>query len=410
MSLETLITRVLVELERLNYSTLSQTRYRQFYQRVLRYAREQGLPNYSEEVGRQFLAASYDCDGLNLPHPVPGKLHVPLRGIAMLGDMHLHGMIRRRHMHRESVGLPPEIAEGLVAFAADCERRGYSSRSWRTRRRRLHLFGDYLVAHQRTLDAITGADLSAFVATLLGYHPQTVAGIVSTLRMFLRFLHTTGQHTEDLSGQLPHLPSAGRYQRIPSIWPHDAIAHLVAAVDRGNSQGKRDYAILLLAARLGIRVGDIKTLTLSAFDWDARTIRWVQQKTGRAIEYPLLDDIGWAVIDYLRHGRPPTTTSVVFVRHQPPFEPFGPDQNLYHIITKYTRLAGIAVPAGHRGLHSLRHTVARTLLEHGTALPQIADILGHATVQSTHTYLAIEVAGLQRCALNPEEVFADGRY
>ena len=107
MSLETRVTRVLVELERLNYSTLSQTRYRQFYQRVLRYAREQGLANYSEEVGRQFLAASYECDGLNLPHPVPGKLHVPLRGIAMLGDMHLHGMIRRRHTHHESVGLPP---------------------------------------------------------------------------------------------------------------------------------------------------------------------------------------------------------------------------------------------------------------------------------------------------------------
>ncbi len=408
MPISALVTQVLAELERLQYSALSQTRYRQFYQRVLAFAGEHHIVEYSEDVGRQFLDACYGLDWLDLPRPVPAKLHVPLRGLAMLGDMQVHGMILRRHTHRPCDSQPVEIQDVLTAFAADCERRGYSSRSWRTRRGRLRLFSEYLAAHQRELNAVTAGDLSAFVARLLSYHPQTVAGIVSTLRMFLRFLHTAGYHAEDLSAKLPRLPSAGRYQRIPSAWPDGAIPRLVAAVDRGNPIGKRDYAILLLAARLGMRVGDIKALTLAAFHWNTRTISWVQQKTGRAMEYPLLDDVGWAIIDYLRHGRPSTTTAVLFVRHQPPFEPFGPDQNLYHIITKYTRMAGIAVPDGHRGLHTLRHTVARTLLEQGISLPQIADILGHASVQSTQTYLAIDAAGLQRCALNPEEVFAHG--
>ena len=292
MPVTDLVTGVLGELERMQYSELSRTRYRQFYRRVLTYASEHHIAAYSEDVGRKFLDACYGVDWLDLPHPVPQKLYVPLRGIAMLGDMQLHGMIFRRHSRRPGNSQSGEIQEKLRAFATDCERRGYSSRAWRTRRGRLQLFSDYLAAHQRDLKTVTAGELSAFVATLLSYHPQTVGGIVSTLRMFLQFLHTTGYHFEDLSTKLPRLPSAGRYQRIPSVWPTDAIPRMLAAVDRGNPIGRRDYAILLLAARLGMRVGDIKALTISAFHWDTRTISWIQQKTGRAMEYPLLDDHG----------------------------------------------------------------------------------------------------------------------
>lgn len=405
MPIDTLVTEVLTALDHLQYSALSQTRYRQFYQQVLRYASEHNVSDYSEDVGRRFFEAHYGCPWTALPDPIPTKLRVPLRGLALLGDMQIHGMILRRHSRKPVAEPPGFIQEALIAFAADCERRGYSSRSWRTRRGRLRLFSQYLVAHNTTLGTITASDLSGFVATLFSYHPQTVSGILSTLRMFLHFLHDAGYHDLDLSGMVPRLPSAGRYQRIPNVWPTEAVSRLVAAVDRGNPIGKRDYAILLLAARLGMRVGDIKSLTLSSLHWESRTIAWVQQKTGRAIEYPLLEDIGWAIIDYLRHGRPTTTSPVLFVRHQAPFEAFGPDQNLYYIMAKYTRLAGITLPTRHRGLHTLRHTVASVLLEHAVPLPQIADILGHASVQSTQAYLQVDWAGLQRCALNPEEVF-----
>lgn len=122
--------------------------------------------------------------------------------------------------------------------------------------------------------------------------------------------------------------------------------------------------------------------------------------------YPLLDDIGWALIDYLQHGRPQTASPFVFVRHGAPFEQFGKHANLHHIITTYTRRAGIPVPRGPHGMHSLRHTLASALLEQHTPLPVIADILGHLSTQSTQVYLHVDLGALRRCALDPEEVFA----
>lgn len=156
---------------------------------------------------------------------------------------------------------------------------------------RIRMFLAFLAAEYVTPDTLTARHVSRYVATLMNYQPKTVLAILTSLRTFLRFLHDAGFHAQDLSSSVPRVRS-GLYERLPSIWPADAVQRLLSAVDRCNPTGKRDYAILLLAARLGMRVGDIKALTLSALHWEAKTIAWVQQKTGRAIKYPLLDDVG----------------------------------------------------------------------------------------------------------------------
>jgi site-specific recombinase XerD len=181
---------------------------------------------------------------------------------------------------------------------------------------------------------------------------------------------------------------------------------LLECIDRGNPAGKRDYAILLLVARLGIRVSDIKSLKLSDLDWQSKTIQVKQSKTNNKVIYPILNDVGWAIIDYLKNARPITDSPFVFIRMSAPYEAFGKDANLYHIISKYTRLAGITIPRGKKhGLHSLRHTLASTLLEQGTPLPIISEILGHFNSKSTGGYLHTGIEGLRTCALDPEEVF-----
>jgi len=141
-------------------------------------------------------------------------------------------------------------------------------------------------------------------------------------------------------------------------------------------------------ARLGIRVGDIKGLKLSDIKWQLKTIEIKQNKTKNTVIYPILNDVGWALIEYLKHARPISDSSYVFIRMNAPYEAFGKDANLYSIISKYTRLAGIKIPRGKRhGLHSLRHTLASALLEQGTPLPLISEILGHYTSKSTAIYL-----------------------
>jgi integrase len=181
---------------------------------------------------------------------------------------------------------------------------------------------------------------------------------------------------------------------------------MLECIDRGNPTGKRDYAILLLVARLGIRVGDIKSLKLSDLNWQSKIIEIRQNKTNNTVTYPILNDIGWALIDYLKNARPVTDSPFVFIRMNAPYEAFGKDANLYHIITKYTRLAGITVPRGKKnGLHSLRHTLASTLLEQGTPLPVISEILGHFNSKSTGVYLHTGIEGLRSFAIDPDEVF-----
>lgn len=404
LPIQEVVGRVLAELQRLHYTDNTLSSYRTFYNRVLRYAESQGVHAYSEAFGREFFAATYGHAWPELSQSIPRKYRPPVRYLESLSDMQLHGTVLRRRPRNKPFEAPADFREILNAFAHECRRRGYSPGGERTRQDRVRLFVAYLGAQAVTSNTLTARHISQYVATLMNYHPKTVLAILTNLRTFLRFLHDAGFHPEDLSSAVPRV-RAGRYERLPSVWAPDAVQRLLTVIDRGNPTGKRDYAILLLAARLGMRVGDIKALTLSAIRWDRKSIQWVQQKTGQPIEYPLLDDVGWALIDYLKNGRPPTTSPAIFVRHRAPFEPFGPYANLHNRITKYTQAAGLTPPPGHHGLHALRHSLASTLLERDTPLPIIAEILGHLSTQSTQVYLSVDQSGLARCALNPEAVF-----
>jgi len=403
--IERLVAEVLAELDRLGYAPTTQSLFRQFYRRLLRHTEAQGIPDYSVDVGRQFFEATYQCRCADLSPPIPARLVRPLQYLSALADYQLHGTLVRRHSRKlPTNALPEPLDTALAAFGAECARSGYSTRSARTRQDRVRTFLTYVAAQGVAVDEITPDVLSRYTATLANYHPKTASVMLSHLRTFLRYLHHTGRHRQDLSGAVLRL-RAHRYERVPGTWPQDALPRLLAAVDRDSPTGKRDYAIVLIAARLGMRVGDITALTLSALDWHTKTITCAQHKTGRAVILPLLDDVGWAIIDYLKHGRPATRSPVLFLRHRAPFEPFAASTNLHNLLTTYVRRAGIAVPAGPHGMHALRHLLASTLLERAIPLPVIADILGHATTQSTHAYLHIDWVGLQRCALDPEEVF-----
>lgn len=181
---------------------------------------------------------------------------------------------------------------------------------------------------------------------------------------------------------------------------------MLDVIDRGNPAGKRDYAIILLVARLGLRTLDIKHLKLDNLKWSDNRIELIQSKTSGVLSLPLLPDVGWAIIDYLKNGRPKVECPYVFLRHLAPLEPFSDQDRLHQIVVKYMRLAKIPIsPQKKKGMHSLRHTLASRLLEKNTPLSVISDILGHVSSDSTAVYLKVNVDMLRECALNPEGVF-----
>ena len=151
---------------------------------------------------------------------------------------------------------------------------------------------------------------------------------------------------------------ARKQTRIPSVWTTDELKKLIAAIDRGSPKGKRDYAIILLACCLGIRCGDIKHLTMENFKWEEKKLIFIQSKTKTHTALPLMPEVGWAVIDYLKHGRPKIDTPYIFVKHMAPFGPFAEEGYLYHLIKQYMTLAHLPTLKKRRGMHSLRHTMA----------------------------------------------------
>lgn len=193
--------------------------------------------------------------------------------------------------------------------------------------------------------------------------------------------------------------------KIPSIWTKEEVLKLLAAIDRGNPSGKRDYAIILLVARLGIRVGDVNNLKFENIDWQKNSISFVQRKTGHRVCLPLLKDVGWAIIDYVKNGRPKIDSPYIFLTHIPPFKHYADENHLYATIQKYLSLTDIQnQPRKKRGMHSLRHTLANRLQENRESYHTISSALGHASPDSAAVYVKTDIELLRECALDPTEV------
>ena len=404
--IEVLAAEVIEKLKQLNYAYNSICGLRASFNRICAFARDKDELYFSEEFGKEYLRKKYGCTTDYRLEAFPQKAKQAIRSIRLLGDYQLHGVIIRRIVKRKGYVKPPQFEEVLTTYENECENNEYSRRGMRTRLQRLFFFVDYL-SLRRVMDVgeITPEIISDYVISICPNHEKSIASILTTLRVFLRFLYLNGYTEKDLSLSVPK-HNRYYYPAVPSTWEPVEVKRMLDAIDRGSPLGKRDYALLLLVAKLGIRAGDIKVLKLSDLNWTAKTITITQEKTNVEVTYPILHDVGWALIDYLQNARPICEMPYLFVRLRAPFEAFGENANLHNIITKYTRLAGITVPRGKQhGLHSLRHSLASTLLEQGTSLAVISEILGHVDSKSTSVYLHTDLNGLRACALDPEEVF-----
>ena len=159
--------------------------------------------------------------------------------------------------------------------------------------------------------------------------------------------------------------------------------------------------MILLACILGLRISDIKNLRFSNFDWENKQLSLVQHKTHKPLTLPLPDAVGWAVIDYIKNGRPQYFESdIVFLKHMPPFDPISDNDHLEQRIVFHMNKAGIRRDKNkHSGFHSLRHSAGSMLLDMGTPLPVITTILGHSDMDVTGIYLKTDLEKLAECVL-----------
>lgn len=248
---------------------------------------------------------------------------------------------------------------------------------------------------------LTAAHLRDFIASLHGFRRATVASHGSALRSFLAYLHLEGVLKSNLAPtvEVPRLYSRGQP---PLALTEETVERLLAAVDRSSPLGKRDLPMLLLAARYGLRSSDIRGLRFDHILWREQRIVLVQSKTQRPLELPLLAEVDDALVSYIRDGRPPCPDREIFVRHVAPITRLGRRNNLWSVMVRVQRAAGIDGPI--RGLHRLRHSAATRLLRRGVDFHTISNILGHSSVDATRRYAQVDLAGLKSVALSEAEV------
>ena len=220
---------------------------------------------------------------------------------------------------------------------------------------------------------------------------------LNILRIFFRYLYEHNILSVDYSRIIPK-DNYKNQPKLPSTFTDGEIDALLKAVDRGNPKGKRDYAILLLATKLGLRASDICELKFENIIWERNVITINQYKTGKTLELPLLPEIGNAIIDYLKHGRPVSEDSNCFIHVQAPYNRIH-TSDIGNLVRRYITLAGINYSSRKHGPHALRHSFASALLKENVPLPVISEALGHRNMESSMFYLRIDSHSLRKCAL-----------
>ena len=221
---------------------------------------------------------------------------------------------------------------------------------------------------------------------------------VQYARHFLQFLHEAGITPEDFSSAIPDTPPRKRVVR--EGFSESEVGTILGAVDKDSKNGKRDYAFMVIAARTGLRGVDIVNLTLDSIDWRTNEIQIVQHKTGNALCLPLLPEVGNAVADYILNARPESASRYIFVKDYDPLSPFS-RQTSTAVVKKYMGIAGLdneKIPF--RGMHSFRRGLGKALLESAVPIDMVNELLGHADMNSSRPYLAIDENGLRNCAID----------
>ena len=403
-----LISELEQELLRLGYTKGSMTFYRRRWNQLMAYAEDRGECYYTEQLGMDFLKEFFGNTQEDFSRTLPQAETQEIRVIRMVGNFQLHHAVLRRYLKHKEILTTPFFVDIRSRFQSSCEKKGYSQVTTEHYVKQSSYLMDYLAAQgMNDFTAVTLDTVNAYIRTLAGFSYKTVEQHICSLRAFFRFLYQEGIMPDDLAAKMP-MVKARKQTAIPSVWTHEELKQLVGAIDRGSPKGRRDYAIILIACRLGLRCTDIKNLCLENFNWTEKKICFTQSKTGQPMELPLVPDVGWAVIDYLRYGRPKVDSSRIFVRHMAPFLPFAEGDHLDQLIRTYMVKAHIPMRGKHRGMHSLRHTMASVLLEKDTPLPVISDIIGHLDTNSTAVYLKVDMERLAECPLDFEEVIRLG--
>ncbi len=351
----------------------------------------------------EFLLQEYGASLNGKPRPHTIKQYQAFRAVNLLNEFISHKSISIRYEPKKD-SLPEEFEKAIECFIEyGREKLKHRERTTRTEIRWIRRFLAYAVSRNiTTLNQLSEELLISYLNTYPDRSPRTKLLYVNAVKHFDDCIFMKHKTKSRFVANLK-INFKKNEDFIPT-WSRQEILQLLASLDLNNAIELRDYAMILIAATLGLRISDILRLKFKDIDFRNHVIYIKQYKTGVPNQLPLPNSVGWAIIDYAKKGRPKSDSEFIFLKHSVPIGPFNADSNshLYNQITKYMRRAGIVRERG-KGFHSFRHALATCLVNEGISIENISSILGHASIQSTNKYISLDEKDLALCPINLDD-------
>jgi len=378
------------------YSQSSIKQYVGIWRKLQEFACLHGNEFFSLEIAAKFMKEIYKINNIFKPDIKTERWRV--RYVWCLDDFSKTGsFVRHREYHVAPV--PEEFMRIYSLYGEYLNNKKQKPRSILTKLARIKTFLVFLhqnsIAKAREVSPTTVIEFMENLNSSASYR----INILITLRDFLKCPTISELFQNELANVLTTIHS-NRYERLPSVYSNEEVRRTLLTVDRNTSQGKKDYAVLILAAELGLRISDIRKLQLDEIKWDKQTIELFQQKTGEYVQLYMTDNVKWALLDYLMNVRPKDSKfNYVFLRSKAPYIPYGEAATFHERINKYIILAGIKTKGRRHGMHSYRHGLATRLLNEGVPITIVSEALGHKFANVTKDYIRIDIPRLRLVAL-----------
>lgn len=386
-TLDDLVSATLQGLADSGYSESSIAEHRRVYANLSAFCTAKKITTYDETVGESFVS-----DFASERYPSSTKRTLTIRRYMRRLDCTLRNIewIPEKTGRRAVPYVHSCYDSDLAAYEAYLSSTGKTEKDVRSRTHCVARFLAFVEDRNATgLSSLSAEDI--YAAFQDATDKQRFRRLVGH---FLRYAYRYGLTTSDL---YQFMPTAVRHKSVPSVYSPEEIGQLLLSVDRSTKTGKRNYAIILVAARLGLRASDIAGLTFDSINESSATVRVTQRKTGEPLTLPLLDEVKEALHDYIDNARPAQDDCHIFLkaRGKGPMSP----ANIGKTVELAFTASGIDCGKRRRGSHSLRASLATSLLDEGNGYHTIKQILGHSDVQSTKSYVKASVECLRANAL-----------
>lgn len=358
---------------------------------ILSYMNSKSLVDFNEKVGKECMLCFHDGGSVTFHH------RDLIKSIDVLVNVFMNDNLGKRMRTPAQYPFRGEIGSAAQDYFESLKARGVSEqRTIRYYKKIISNFVDYLFENEvSSLSGITEDCIVKFIESR-EYRQKEYIG---TTRRFLIFLFKEHLIAKDYSYVLRFIGKDVRHVKAPSFYSPVEIRQLEESILRTSNVGKRDYAMVTLCSRLGLRVSDVANLSFKDINWENNSINIIQYKTGNPLTLPLLSIVGNAIIDYLQNARPKSTSNKIFLSCRAPYGEMSPG-SVHSAIAVAFRESGVDYSGRHHGGHALRYSLAQRMLDKSTPIPIISETLGHTEVDTTRTYLRIDLAHMMGCVLD----------